>query len=241
MFVADISIGLKHVRSIRLLYNRGAQGHGKRNDEGQLTGRPDRVSLPYDSSGQRYAYSDRWLTSALDGRNLLDAGVPPEVSAQTRMDVLAAPSARPNLVLHARYSRAAIFGAVGVAYTQRSQNLNVGLPPRNPDGSYFIFITLDKEQLDASFAYQRRALPRLLQVGHPEGSRGGPPGLREPSGPKRARLSLRSPSPARRLRLPRCTEGTKRIDSSQMQLTNASSRTTCSPSTHSCHRTSSTS
>lgn len=155
VFVGDLQTGLRHIRSIRLLYNRGKQGHGRRDDSGRLVGRPDRLSLPYDGSGRAYVYSTRWWDSALNGRTPTEAGVPTEVVAELGADGESTASApRAQFVLHHRYSRDEAFRAVGVDYTPQSQNLNVGLPPRNPDGSYFIFVTLDKEDLDSAFAYE---------------------------------------------------------------------------------------
>jgi hypothetical protein len=58
------------------------------------------------------------------------------------------------LSLHERYGRREAFAAVGVDYTPQYQHLNTGLSPRNPDGGYCIFITVDKEEMDPAYAYE---------------------------------------------------------------------------------------
>src|SRR5262249_50735582 len=58
-----------------------------------------------------------------------------------------------SLALHHYYARKEAFAAVGVTYDQRQRHLNTGLSPRNPDGSYFIFVTLDKAELDDAYDY----------------------------------------------------------------------------------------
>jgi hypothetical protein len=63
------------------------------------------------------------------------------------------PAALP-LSLHERYGRREAFAAVGVDYTSQQQHLNTGLSPRNPDGGYCIFITVDKEEMDAAYNYE---------------------------------------------------------------------------------------
>jgi hypothetical protein len=57
------------------------------------------------------------------------------------------------LELFGRYGRKEAFGAVGVHYDPQQQHLNVGLPPQCKDGGYFIFITLNKEELDPAHNY----------------------------------------------------------------------------------------
>jgi hypothetical protein len=57
------------------------------------------------------------------------------------------------LALFGRYGRKEAFGAVGVHYDPQQQHLNVGLPPQSKDGGYFIFITLNKEELDPAHNY----------------------------------------------------------------------------------------
>ncbi len=59
-----------------------------------------------------------------------------------------------NLQLHGRYTRQQIFATFGVAYSSRQQHLNTGLSPRNPDGGYCIFITLNKEEMQEAYAYE---------------------------------------------------------------------------------------
>jgi hypothetical protein len=57
------------------------------------------------------------------------------------------------LELFGRYGRKEAFAAVGVHYDPQQQHLNVGLPPQSKDGGYFIFITLNKEELDPAHNY----------------------------------------------------------------------------------------
>lgn len=57
------------------------------------------------------------------------------------------------LELFERYGRKDAFAAVGVHYDPQQQHLNVGLPPQCKDGGYFIFITLNKEELDPAHNY----------------------------------------------------------------------------------------
>ena len=57
------------------------------------------------------------------------------------------------LELFGRYSRKEAFAAVGTQYAPQQQHLNVGLPPQCKDGGYFIFITLNKEELDPAHDY----------------------------------------------------------------------------------------
>lgn len=42
---------------------------------------------------------------------------------------------------------------MGIHYNPQQQHLNVGLPPQCKDGGYFIFITLNKEELDPAHNY----------------------------------------------------------------------------------------
>src|SRR5579862_6387162 len=58
------------------------------------------------------------------------------------------------LELFHRYGRKDAFAAVGVSYDPQQQHLNVGLAPRCKDGGYFIFITLNKEDLDPAHNYE---------------------------------------------------------------------------------------
>jgi len=60
---------------------------------------------------------------------------------------------RLSLELFGRYGRKEGFAAVGVHYDPQQQHLNVGLPPQCKDGGYFIFITLNKEELDPAHNY----------------------------------------------------------------------------------------
>ena len=57
------------------------------------------------------------------------------------------------LELHGRYGRREIYATVGIAYDQQQRHLNVGLSPQCKDGGYFIFITLNKEELDPAHDY----------------------------------------------------------------------------------------
>jgi hypothetical protein len=57
------------------------------------------------------------------------------------------------LELFGRYGRKEAFAAVGIQYAPQKQHLNVGLPPQCKDGGYFIFITLNKEELDPAHNY----------------------------------------------------------------------------------------
>jgi len=57
------------------------------------------------------------------------------------------------LELFGRYGRKEVFAAVGIHYAPQQQHLNVGLPPQCKDGGYFIFITLNKEELDPAHNY----------------------------------------------------------------------------------------
>ena len=58
------------------------------------------------------------------------------------------------LELHNRYGRKEIYGSVGIVYDQQQRHLNTGLSPRCSDGGYFIFVTLNKEQLDPAHDYE---------------------------------------------------------------------------------------
>ncbi len=104
----------------------------------RFSGRPDR--LPANFSGQ-HLQSIRQL----DDR-----------SAERLEQLWAArtPKGALNLRLYGGYGRQQIFAALGVAYSSRQQHLNTGLSPRNPDGGYCIFITLDKEQMQAAYDYE---------------------------------------------------------------------------------------
>jgi hypothetical protein len=57
------------------------------------------------------------------------------------------------LSLHGRYGRKDAFATVGIEYSSRKQNLDTGLFPQCPDGGYFIFITVNKEDLDLAYDY----------------------------------------------------------------------------------------
>jgi hypothetical protein len=57
------------------------------------------------------------------------------------------------LELFGRYGRKEAFATVGIQYDPQQQHLNVGLPPQCKDGGYFIFITLNKEELDPAHNY----------------------------------------------------------------------------------------
>ena len=60
------------------------------------------------------------------------------------------PDSKPALPLSlfGRYGRKEIYAAAGVSYDQQKRHLNVGLSPECKDGGYFIFITLNKEELE---------------------------------------------------------------------------------------------
>src|SRR5262249_36306164 len=45
------------------------------------------------------------------------------------------------------------FATMEIHYDPQQQHLNVGLPPQCKDGGYFIFITLNKEELDPAHNY----------------------------------------------------------------------------------------
>ena len=62
-------------------------------------------------------------------------------------------SVRLPLELFGRYSRKEVFDAVGTHYDPQQQHLNVGLSPQCKDGGYFIFVTLNKEELDPAHNY----------------------------------------------------------------------------------------
>jgi hypothetical protein len=63
------------------------------------------------------------------------------------------PAALP-LEIHGRYSREDIYGLEGIHYSsQKTRHLNVDLSPRCKDGGYFIFVTLNKEDLDPTHDY----------------------------------------------------------------------------------------
>jgi hypothetical protein len=64
-----------------------------------------------------------------------------------------AAAVRLPLELFGRYGRKEAFAAVGIQYAPQQQHLNVGLPPQCKDGGYFIFITLNKEELDPAHNY----------------------------------------------------------------------------------------
>jgi hypothetical protein len=57
------------------------------------------------------------------------------------------------LTLHQRFGRKEAFGVFGIKYNSQQQHLNLGLSPQLPDGGYFIFITLNKEDLDPAHDY----------------------------------------------------------------------------------------
>jgi hypothetical protein len=57
------------------------------------------------------------------------------------------------LELFGRFGRKEIYATVGVQYDQQQRHLNVGLSPKCKDGGYFIFITLNKEELDPAHNY----------------------------------------------------------------------------------------
>lgn len=61
---------------------------------------------------------------------------------------------------HGKPSEATIYAgmigigcAIGIAYNAQQQNLNRGLSPRLRDGGHFLFVTLNKEELDPRHDY----------------------------------------------------------------------------------------
>lgn len=69
--------------------------------------------------------------------------------------IVAKPSSGVQLPIEqfSRYGRKEIFATVGVKYDAQQQHLNLGLSPRCKDGGYFIFITLNKDELDPAHDY----------------------------------------------------------------------------------------
>jgi Domain of unknown function (DUF3427) len=97
-----------------------------------------------------------------------------------------------NLQIHGEYGRQAAYQAVGVRYTNRQQNLNIGLSPRNPDGGYPIFITLDKKDLDEAYDYDDELFAdRFRWVTRRDRSEDHPDYVRQRDGSTRVSLFVR--------------------------------------------------
>ena len=58
-----------YVRDIRRCFNQGKEGHGQRNEDGNIVGQPPKLSPPYNESRESYVYSDRWLEACNKGRS----------------------------------------------------------------------------------------------------------------------------------------------------------------------------
>jgi len=50
----------QYVKDIRRHFNQKTQGHGRRDKRGNIDGRPETLSQPYDTEGKKYWYSERW-------------------------------------------------------------------------------------------------------------------------------------------------------------------------------------
>ncbi len=57
------------------------------------------------------------------------------------------------LALHKRFGRKEAFAVFGIKYKSQQQHLNLGLSPKLPNGGYFIFVTLNKDELDPAHDY----------------------------------------------------------------------------------------
>ncbi len=68
VFVESFDEGLTILRAVRAHYNVGRQGHGKRDDKGELGGGADTISLPYGDDRRVHWYSERWLNGILAAR-----------------------------------------------------------------------------------------------------------------------------------------------------------------------------
>lgn len=58
-----------------------------------------------------------------------------------------------GLPVHQRFGRREVFKTFGIEYSSQQQHLNTGLSPRNPDGGYCIFVTLNKSDLPDVYDY----------------------------------------------------------------------------------------
>ena len=56
-----------YVKDIRRCFNKGTQGHGQRDDQGKIVGRPATLSQPYSDAAEKYWYSERWKTACEQG------------------------------------------------------------------------------------------------------------------------------------------------------------------------------
>lgn len=68
VFRKSFEDGLQILRAVRAHYNVGRQGHGHRSGAGDLLGGARALSLPYDTAGRVFWYSDRWLGGILKAR-----------------------------------------------------------------------------------------------------------------------------------------------------------------------------
>lgn len=58
-----------YVKDIRRCYNQGKQGHGERDDQGKIVGRPDTLSQPYNEAREKYWYTERWKRACQQDRD----------------------------------------------------------------------------------------------------------------------------------------------------------------------------
>jgi hypothetical protein len=61
-----------------------------------------------------------------------------------------------QLPLHGQTSRKDAYALFGIKFDQRQRQLIKGLSPKLPDGGYFIWITLDKTELEENYDYEDR-------------------------------------------------------------------------------------
>ena len=59
----------QYVKDIRRHFNQAKQGHGRRNEKGDIEGRPDTISQPYNEAGEKYWYSERWKRACQQDRD----------------------------------------------------------------------------------------------------------------------------------------------------------------------------
>jgi len=58
-----------YVKDIRRCFNQGSQGHGQRDAHGEIVGRPDTLSQPYNEAREKYWYSERWKNACQHDRD----------------------------------------------------------------------------------------------------------------------------------------------------------------------------
>ena len=58
-----------YVKDIRRCFNQGIQGHGQRDAHGEIVGRPDTPSQPYDEAREKYWYSPQWKRACQQDRD----------------------------------------------------------------------------------------------------------------------------------------------------------------------------